>query len=163
MCQHHPQMCGLYKVTFIRTIHYSHTFWFIECFTTTFLHTHDWLNWVDENEVGLKTRPKSLEVWAKCWIHNFTIIWNCRLGNGQVRHSLEGPVRGLNPYPWAPPTRGLLVLSSPQFQGLYSLLCRKGKGSFITDHPPGPIWFPFMTYRASGVYYYPDPPWVPFY
>ena len=31
---------------------------FIECFTTTFLRAHSWLNWVDEdddeNEVGLK-------------------------------------------------------------------------------------------------------------
>ena len=33
---------------------------FIECFTTTFLHTHSWLNWVDEddNEVGLKENPE---------------------------------------------------------------------------------------------------------
>ena len=23
---------------------------FIECFTTTFLHTHSWLNWVDEDD-----------------------------------------------------------------------------------------------------------------
>ena len=31
---------------------------FIECYMTTFLHTHSWLNWVDEDddedEVGLK-------------------------------------------------------------------------------------------------------------
>ena len=36
--------------------------WFIECFTTTFLHTHSWLNWVDEDddedEVGLKEKPE---------------------------------------------------------------------------------------------------------
>ena len=34
---------------------------FIECFfTTTFLHTHSWLNWVDEDddEVGLKEKPE---------------------------------------------------------------------------------------------------------
>ena len=35
---------------------------FIECFTTTFLHTHSWLTWVDEDddedEVGLKEKPK---------------------------------------------------------------------------------------------------------
>ena len=34
----------------------------IECFTTTFLHTHSWLNWVDEDddedEVGLKEKPE---------------------------------------------------------------------------------------------------------
>ena len=38
--------------------------WFdwMECFTTTFLHTHSWLNWVDEDddedEVGLKEKPE---------------------------------------------------------------------------------------------------------
>ena len=35
---------------------------FIECFTTTFLHTHSWLNWVDEDddedEVGLNEKPE---------------------------------------------------------------------------------------------------------
>ena len=35
---------------------------FIECFTTTFLHTRSWLNWVDEDddedEVGLKEKPE---------------------------------------------------------------------------------------------------------
>ena len=32
----------------------------IECFRTTFLHTHSWLNWVDEDddEVGLKEKPE---------------------------------------------------------------------------------------------------------
>ena len=37
-------------------------FYFIECFTTTFLHTHSWLNWVDEDddedEFGLKEKPE---------------------------------------------------------------------------------------------------------
>ena len=39
-------------------------FWFdfIECFTTTFLRAHSWLNWVDEDddedEVGLKEKPE---------------------------------------------------------------------------------------------------------
>ena len=34
----------------------------IECFTTTFLRAHSWLNWVDEDddedEVGLKEKPE---------------------------------------------------------------------------------------------------------
>ena len=30
----------------------------IECFTTTFLHTHSWLNWVDEDGVGLNEEPE---------------------------------------------------------------------------------------------------------
>ena len=38
------------------------TFDFIECFTTTFLRAHSWLNWVDEDddedEVGLKEKPE---------------------------------------------------------------------------------------------------------
>ena len=40
-----------------------HIFDFIECFTTTFLRAHSWLNWVDEDddehdEVGLKEKPE---------------------------------------------------------------------------------------------------------
>ena len=35
---------------------------FIECFTTTFLRAHSWLNWVDEDhdedEVGLNEKPE---------------------------------------------------------------------------------------------------------
>ena len=35
---------------------------FIECFTTTFLRAHSWLNWVDEDddedEVGVKEKPE---------------------------------------------------------------------------------------------------------
>ena len=31
----------------------------IECFTTTFLRAHRWLNWVDDDdEVGLKEKPE---------------------------------------------------------------------------------------------------------
>ena len=40
----------------------SEWFDFIECFTTTFLRAHSWLNWVDEDddedEVGLKEKPE---------------------------------------------------------------------------------------------------------
>ena len=43
-------------------VHGKEIFDFIECFTTTFLHTHSWLNWVDEDddedEVGLKEKPE---------------------------------------------------------------------------------------------------------
>ena len=34
---------------------------FIECYTTTFLRAHSWLNWVDEDDdevVGLKEKPE---------------------------------------------------------------------------------------------------------
>ena len=41
---------------------YLFKFDFIECFTTTFLHTDSWLNWVDEDDdedqVGLKEKPE---------------------------------------------------------------------------------------------------------
>ena len=41
---------------------YGFDFDFIECFTTTFLRAHSWLNWVDEDddedEVGLKEKPE---------------------------------------------------------------------------------------------------------
>ena len=30
--------------------HKHDTFFFIECFTTTFLRAHSWLNWVDEDD-----------------------------------------------------------------------------------------------------------------
>ena len=40
----------------------GHGFDFIECFTTTFLRAHFWLNWVDEDddedEVCLKEKPE---------------------------------------------------------------------------------------------------------
>ena len=46
---------------------YAHTciFDFIECFSTTFLRAHSWLNWVDEDddehdEVGLKEKPEDI-------------------------------------------------------------------------------------------------------
>ena len=43
--------------------HLSNKFDFIECFTTTFLRAHSWLNRVDEDddehdEVGLKEKPE---------------------------------------------------------------------------------------------------------
>ena len=45
-----------------RICNYRAQFDFIECFTTTFLLAHSWLNWVDEDddedEVGLKEKPE---------------------------------------------------------------------------------------------------------
>ena len=40
--------------------HAGFDFDFIECFTTTFLRAHSWLNWVDDDddEVGLKEKPE---------------------------------------------------------------------------------------------------------
>ena len=44
-------------------LYISHQFDFIECFTTTFLRAHSWLNWIDEDDdehddVGLKEKPE---------------------------------------------------------------------------------------------------------
>ena len=45
-----------------RTLNSDAFFHFIECFSTTFLRAHSWLNWVDEDddedEVGLKEKPE---------------------------------------------------------------------------------------------------------
>ena len=58
-------MCNIYswcpeKVSIFDRYHLW--FDFIECFTTTFLRAHSWLNWVDEDddedEVGLKEKPE---------------------------------------------------------------------------------------------------------
>ena len=47
----------------------QHTFGFIECFTTTFLHTHSWQNWVDEDWWGWgwleKKSQKTLDTWKR--------------------------------------------------------------------------------------------------
>ena len=44
----------------------------IECFTTTFLRTHSWLSWVDEDddedEVGLKEKPEDTRYIKKDYI-----------------------------------------------------------------------------------------------
>ena len=48
--------------TYINLQNEIEDFDFIECFTTTFLRAHSWLNWVDEDddedEVGLKEKPE---------------------------------------------------------------------------------------------------------
>ena len=55
-------------LTTLSQILHSFDFDVIECFTTTFLRAHSWLNWVDddddddddddEDEVGLKEKPE---------------------------------------------------------------------------------------------------------
>ena len=44
--------------------------WFIEFFTTTCLHTHSWLNWVDEDndEVDLKEKPEDTKIHQQYYI-----------------------------------------------------------------------------------------------
>ena len=89
--------------------HIRVNFDFIECFTTTFLRAHSWLNWVDEDddedEVGLKEKPEDTRyiqkdyieirpeapgVWTKDLINFIPIYchhWDCRLGPVQVRQA----------------------------------------------------------------------------
>ena len=58
--QHRPQLLLDHNHTMGYWVFVS--FIFIECFTTTFLRAHSWLNWVDEDddedEVGLKEKPE---------------------------------------------------------------------------------------------------------
>ena len=48
-------------------------------------------NYLIHQQYYIKMRPEARGVWAKDLIPNFSIIGNCRLGNGQGHHSLEGP------------------------------------------------------------------------
>ena len=83
---------------------YTYIFDFIECFTTTFLRAHSWLNWVeeDDDEVGLKEkpqihqkdyieiRPEAPGVWTKDLINFIPIYchhWDCGLRQVQVRQA----------------------------------------------------------------------------
>ena len=103
----------------------------------------------------MKTRPKPLRVRVKDWIPNFAIIGNSRIRNGQGRHSLEGPGRGLNPYPGTPTITGLLVVGRPPVKGLLGL-------TIIYNRPPSrPHQVTFYDMQdgggggEGGVYYYP--------
>ena len=53
-----PNQCTMLQYSIV--LHHITHFDFIECFTTTFLRAHSWLNWVDEDddEVGLKEKPE---------------------------------------------------------------------------------------------------------
>ena len=61
---------------------------FIECFTTTFLHS------LLATQGGGRGPVLSGPPRANDWIPNWTIMGNCRLENGQGHHSLKGPGRG---------------------------------------------------------------------
>ena len=52
---------------------------FIECFTTTFLRAHSWLNWVDEDddEVGLKEKPEDIRYIKKITSKSDPKHWEC--------------------------------------------------------------------------------------
>ena len=65
---------------------------FIAGLRTTFMHTHSRLNWVDEEEIGLKEKPEAPGVWAKDLIPNVNIIGTADSGKGRVVPG--GPGRG---------------------------------------------------------------------
>ena len=80
--------CDPENLSAVRNWHEPNRFDFIECFTTTFLHAHSWLNWVDESnddedEVGLKEKPKDLINFIPIYCHH----WDCGLGQVQVRQA----------------------------------------------------------------------------
>ena len=52
------------------------------------------LNEKPEDTTYIEMRPEAPGVLEKDLILSFAIIGNCRLGNGQVCHSLEDPGRG---------------------------------------------------------------------
>ena len=101
-------------------------------------------------------RPEAPGMWAKdLMIPNFAIFRNCRHGGGG-----GGVVRVVTP--WRALGGGKIHTQEhhlPQdcwsyqasVQGLFIPLCWGGKGSFITDNPPGPTWSPFTTCRVMGV------------
>ena len=64
-----------------------HRFDFIECFTTTFLRAHSWLNRV-EKKITSKSAPKG--VWTKDLINFIPMYcyhWDCGLRQVQVRQA----------------------------------------------------------------------------
>ena len=97
------------KITlFILSYMGSIFFYFIECFTTTFLRAHSWLNWVDEDdEVGLKEKPDTSKrfhrnktrstgsLWTKDLLINLIPIychhWDCGLQTSAGVSSLRVP------------------------------------------------------------------------
>ena len=88
---------------------------------------------IDDDEVGLKEKPEDTRY---MYIKKITSKWDPKHREcGQTKDLIpkvihyfwelhtrkwaglslsEGPGRGLNPYPGAPPTIGLLVVSSPK-------------------------------------------------
>ena len=72
---------------------------------------------------------------------------------------LKSPGRGGNPYFGAPPTTGLLILSSPQSKDSTS-----GRQRIIYNGPPSrPHLVAFYDMLCEEGSYYQDPPQVPFY
>ena len=100
----------------------------------------------------IKIRLETPGVRAKFLIPNFAIIGNCRLGNGQGHHSLEG-VKFIPRHTtyhrtvggWETPVQGLPF-------------CLK----IIYNGPPSrPHQVAFTTCMVRGAYYYPDPQRLP--
>ena len=64
--------------------------YFIEWFTTTFLHTHSCPKWVAEDDWWyIKIRPEAPGVWTKELDPNFCCYWDCGLGKSAGASSLS--------------------------------------------------------------------------
>ena len=73
------------------------------------LTTHYWLKlgrwgWLMRMRLAWKNSQKTLDT-SKRWCQ-LCHYWELQTRKRQGRHSLDGPVRGWNPYPGAPPTTG---------------------------------------------------------
>ena len=102
---------------------YMHTtrngFGFIECFMTTFLLTHSWLNWVDEDDWrgwGWPERKARSKSWStrsagKGLEPNY---WDCGLWKAQVRHTWRHLAAGVKYPGQVAPTTGSLILVPPR-------------------------------------------------
>ena len=135
----------------------------LKCFTTTFLHTHSWLNWVDVDdwwEWGWKKSQKLLDTskWdpkyrecgqTKNWIPNLCHYWELQT-RGWVGSSLpKGPWERMKSIP-----RGIIYHRSVGCiePGFFTPFMPG-----IINNGPGPTKSPFTTCMVRGVYYYPDP------
>ena len=77
------------------------SFDFIECFTTTFLRAHSWLNCVDddddEDEVGLKEKPEDTR-YIKKMEHMWLVCWSLSSLCHSNGHIETMPAREINPF-----------------------------------------------------------------
>ena len=146
---------------------------------TNFLHTNSWLNWVDEDDWRgwgwfwkarrrtvryIQMRPEAPAMWENDFILNWSGTADSGMGRvvtpwrairgGEIHtqgcHSLESHRRGWNPYPGAPPTTGLLVVSSLQSK-IYLSPFMYGRQRIIYNAPPSrPHQVAFYDIQSEG-------------
>ena len=148
---------GTIHVTCLIVVTFWNIFGFIECITTTFLHTHSWLNWVDEDDLmrmrldwiksqktldtskynTSKWEPKHRECGQRTWFPTLPLLGAADSGMGRVVTPWRVLGRGEIHTQW------MLVVLTPQSKDFFRII--------ITDHHPGSTKSPFTTYRVRGV------------